>query len=234
MKGEPDIIFDPNLFMPFGAKVIVMIRPGVRTGPKNHSQRAAYPGIFVGYGETTNQGGAYRVFDLENRKIRTVSMNDCTIKEDEFPMRTRKEWRDRSFDLPVDFEPTINSFLNDAEWEKFGFDESQELEVAGRLRSENPAKWKDVFADDKDVDASAVQAPDLLDEDVLGQTDAANEDLDSRGEDTTIDLGGVTDEVIIDSQDSLPPKSPQEPMPPLEVDGTAIKLDSDTNNGIKI
>ena len=70
------------------------------------------------------------MYDIAARKIRTVSINDCTVKEDTFPMRIRAEWQDKSLDLPVDFQPSIDAFLNSNEWDKYDFDDIEELEAA--------------------------------------------------------------------------------------------------------
>ena len=129
-----------SLFMPFGCKAHVMIPDAARTGPKTHTQQVGWTGVFVGYGEATGHGGAYRIFNPETRKVETVSYNFVTCVEDSFPFRNVTEE-----DVPLSFEPTIETFADEAEWNRYRFSPEEEKEVLLDLSIGDPEKWRRSF-----------------------------------------------------------------------------------------
>ena len=139
MRGG-GFVHNMSLFMPFGCKAHVMIPEAARTGHKLHTQKVGWTGVFVGYGETTGHGGAYRIFNPETRKVETVSYNFVTCVEDSFPFRSVIEE-----DVPLSFEPTIETFADEAEWNRYRFSPEEEKEVLSDLSIGDPEKWRRSF-----------------------------------------------------------------------------------------
>jgi len=114
-----------NNFVPFGAQANCLIPPEKR-GPKTPGQKKSFEGAIVGISEDCS---AYRVFDLETKKIRDISFSFCVVSEGCFPFRARK--KDFEGD-PVSFFPTMEAFLTPHEWEKYKFSKEQQQDVIKR------------------------------------------------------------------------------------------------------
>ena len=133
-----------DLFMPFGCKAVVMIPVDARQGHKTHTQVVGWAGIFVGYGAATGHGGAYRIYNPKDRKVHEVSYNLVTCVEDVFPWKGAKD-----DDAPLSFEPTIDSFADEAEWEKFDLSPDEEAITIRHLAAEDPDHWESLFEEEQ-------------------------------------------------------------------------------------
>ena len=132
---------DMELFMPFGCRAFVMIPVKAREGPKTHTQEIGWAGMFVGYGDINGHGGAYRIYNPSTRKVMNVSYNFVTCVEDSFPFLHMK----RPEDEPLSFEPTLESFADETEWERLLLSPEEEEEAIELLSSHNPERWNSMF-----------------------------------------------------------------------------------------
>ena len=98
--------------MPFGCKVIVQMPASQRKGKKSLDQERAWLGFFSGYGEQTGYGGAYRVYHLKDKMVKTVSMNFCVIDEGNFPCKMEKDMIKEKHVLPIDSQMTKDALLD--------------------------------------------------------------------------------------------------------------------------
>ena len=143
LREEPTYAHDLELFYPFGCLVSVMIHTDQRKGPKHHDQTVAWTGPFVGYGLTTGHGSCLRVLNLAKRVICTVSINFCTVIEDNFPfLLTRDDL------VPVSYKPTPAAYADQAEWALYNFTPEEEDEVIAKLSKDHPNVWKSLFVPD--------------------------------------------------------------------------------------
>ena len=131
---------DMELFMPFGCKAIVMTPVKARGGHKTHTQEVGWAGMFVGYGDINGHGGAYRIYNPSTRKVTNVSYNFVTCVEDSFPFRHSTDK-----DEPLWFEPTLESFADETEWERFQLSPEEEEEAIELLSSSDPERWNSMF-----------------------------------------------------------------------------------------
>jgi hypothetical protein len=74
---------------------------------------------------------AYKIFDLEKRKIRRISFAFTFTHEGFFPFMSRCEWPVSAEEEPARFYPTRETLLDGAEFEKFHFDATDEIDVLG-------------------------------------------------------------------------------------------------------
>ena len=140
MRGET-WEHDMELFMPFGCKAVVMIPVKAREGHKTHTQEVGWSGMFVGYGESSGHGGAYRIYDPRKRKVANVSYNFVTCVEDSYPFLSSQ----RDKDEPMSFEPTFEAFADEAEWDRLQLSTEEEEEVIEQLSSSDPVRWESMF-----------------------------------------------------------------------------------------
>ena len=143
LRQEPTFAHDLEMFYPFGCLVSVMIHIDQRKGPKHHDQEVGWTGPFVGYGLTTGHGSCLRVLNVKKRRIETVSINFCTVIEDNFPFLLTYD------DLvPISFKPTPAAYADQKEWALYNFTPEEEEEVIAQLCLENPKVWKTLFVPD--------------------------------------------------------------------------------------
>ena len=84
-----------------------------------------------------------RVLNLKKRSIFTVSINFCTVIEDNFPfLLTRDDL------VPISFIPTLAAYADQKEWALYNFTPEEEDEVIAELSNENPKVWKSLFLPD--------------------------------------------------------------------------------------
>ena len=128
--------------MPFGCTVAVALTKEQRKAPKTHTQEVGWTGIFMGYGQMTGHGGAYRVMNPKSQKICTVSINLCTAIEDKFMFLLDID------DLqPMSFQPSAAAYADQKEWDKYGFTDEEEEEVLEELSRADPTFWASMFDD---------------------------------------------------------------------------------------
>jgi hypothetical protein len=140
LRAEPTYAHDLELFYPFGCLVVVMITKQQRTGPKHHDQEVGWTGPFVGYGITTGHGSCLRVLNIPKRCIMTVSINYCTVIEDNFPfLLTRDDL------VPISYKPTLAAYADQKEWALYNFTPEEEEEVIAELSMAHPKAWKSLF-----------------------------------------------------------------------------------------
>jgi hypothetical protein len=86
----------PEEFIPFGVLTVVAIAKKQRKEGKSITQKVAWTGACVGYGELTGHGGALRIYDPEKRSVKIVSRNLCTFNLDVFYWKEKRRlgWKD--------------------------------------------------------------------------------------------------------------------------------------------
>ena len=114
--------------MAFGTAATVYMPLERRTGGKHPAQRRSFKGAILGYAENMP---AYRVWDFEAQKIRSVSFNFTICHEGFYPFRDRKNWPPISIEDPECFSPVIEGVLSTSQWKKFAFDEEDASEILG-------------------------------------------------------------------------------------------------------
>ena len=146
LRAEPTFAHDMELFYPFGCLVIVMIANKQRKGPKHLDQEVGWSGTFVGYGLTTGHGSCLRVLNVTKRCIVTVSINFCTVIEDNFPFLL-------TYDnlVPISYQPTPAAYADQKEWALYNFTPEEEEEVIADLYRTSPKVWKSLFNPDPPI-----------------------------------------------------------------------------------
>jgi hypothetical protein len=129
--------FNLKHLVAFGTQVTFYIPPERRKEQKTPGQKKAADGVILGY---TEDSRCYRVWDIDNRKIRDISFNFCVISEGFFPFRSRRvRVSEKKEEEPLSFFPTLQTLLEEKEWKKFDFSEEEErivLEKNGILSLE--------------------------------------------------------------------------------------------------
>jgi len=118
--------FNLSHLVAFGTQATCYIPRERREGKKTPGQDKTFDGVVVGY---VSDMRAYRIWDIEKRKVREISYNFAVISEGYFPFRDRKTWPEVQEKIPVHFFPTFESFVDKNEWKLFGFSKEQEAEV---------------------------------------------------------------------------------------------------------
>ena len=72
------------------------------------------------------------MWDIKKKKIREISYNFTVISEGFFPFRDKKFWPDLQEKIPVFFYPSLESFLDRDEWERFDFSKEEEADILKR------------------------------------------------------------------------------------------------------
>ena len=112
--------FPYKLLLPFGVDVVVRRAPEQRKGTKNDvGAEVAYPATFLGYGEPTGHGGAYRVWDPKRKKVITASYNFVTANLGSYSWRNRQDFKERLLEMPVNMELTEEAKLVPEELKKY-------------------------------------------------------------------------------------------------------------------
>ena len=143
VRAEPTYAHDLELFYPFGCLVTVMITKDQRKGAKHLDQEVGWSGPFVGYGLTTGHGSCLRVLNVSKRGIATVSINFCTVIEDNFPfLLTRDDL------VPISYQPTPAAYADQEEWALYNFTPEEEEEVVADLSLAYPKVWNSLFVSD--------------------------------------------------------------------------------------
>jgi transposase InsO family protein len=117
---------DLERLMAFGTAATCFVPKERRTGGKEPAQRRSFHGVILGY---AGNMPAYRIWDLEIRKIRLVSYNFTICHEGYYPFRDKLNWPEEFFGDPENFTPTIGGVITRSQLRKFEFepDESSEL-----------------------------------------------------------------------------------------------------------
>ena len=117
---------DFEKLMAFGTAATCYIPKDLRKGGKEPAQRRSFHGVILGYAENMP---AYRVWDLEAQKIKSVSYNFTITHEGYYPFRDKTTWPPDFSDDPENFSPTMSGVLTISEWKKFDFDPADAEEV---------------------------------------------------------------------------------------------------------
>ena len=112
--------------MAFGTATTCYVPIERRRGGKEPAQRRSFRGVLLGYVEGMP---AYRIWDLEAKKIRSVSFNFTICHEGYYPFRDKNLWPPECMDDPTNFSPVVDGVLSTIQWQKFGFDKQQTDEV---------------------------------------------------------------------------------------------------------
>ena len=109
-------VFDPVYFIAFGTGCKVQIPAAQREGGKGPGQSKTYDGAVVGY---MKSGLGYQVEHSENKKTYQVGFTMITVFPGKYP------WKEDSEEGPKVFYPTFEAALDEKEWSKFNFNETE-------------------------------------------------------------------------------------------------------------
>jgi transposase InsO family protein len=118
--------FNLERLMAFGTATTCYVPIERRRGGKEPAQRRSFKGALLGYVENMP---AYRIWDLENKSIRSVSFNFTICHEGYYPFRDRTTWPPEWNSDPSSFSPIIDGVLSTFEWRKFDFDAEETGEI---------------------------------------------------------------------------------------------------------
>ena len=90
------------------------------------AQRRSFRGVLLGY---VDGMPAYRVWDIEAKKIRSVSYNFTISHEGYYPFRDKNMWPPECLEDPSNFSPVVDGVLSTIEWKKFAFDKEETEEI---------------------------------------------------------------------------------------------------------
>ena len=65
----------------------------------------------------------------KRKKIKEVSFYFSVVSEGYFPFLNKQNWPDREEVTPLNFYPTLESFLLNDEWKKYDFSEEEEQDI---------------------------------------------------------------------------------------------------------
>jgi hypothetical protein len=125
--------FNLSRLVAFGTQLTCFLPKERRPDHKGPSQSKSFDGVMLGYAQDCR---AYRVWDIEARKVREVSFHFCVISEGFFPFRKQTNWPEEK-DQPVFFFPTLETALDKREWTLFDFTAQQELEALRKVSVED-------------------------------------------------------------------------------------------------
>ena len=119
-------LFNLERLMAFGTATTCYVPIEKRRGGKGPAQRRSFKGVLLGYVENMP---AYRIWNLEDKKIVSVSFNFTICHEGYYPFRDKADWPPECKEDPEFFSPTVDGVLSTVDFEKFKFDpeETQEL-----------------------------------------------------------------------------------------------------------
>ena len=101
-----------KLMLPFGCLVIVRQPKAQRKVSKQPNQPAAWPGIFIGYGDDMGYGGSYLIFDGTKKEVKLVSVNYCVADESNYPWKSHPALNQERKKHPLFYSPTLEAVLD--------------------------------------------------------------------------------------------------------------------------
>lgn len=117
--------FNLNFLVAFGTMCVCYEAEPQREGGKAPGQKRSFRGAVVGY--VLNMS-AYKVLDLEKRKIREISFSFTFVQEGFFPFLSKGACGEEDL-RPVRFFPTREALLDEREWREYKFDKEEEDEA---------------------------------------------------------------------------------------------------------
>jgi hypothetical protein len=118
---------DLERLMAFGTAATCYVPKERRKGGKEPAQRRSFHGVVLGY---AGNMPAYRIWDLEAKKIRLVSYNFTICHEGYYPFRDKLNWTEEFFGDPENFTPTIGGVITRSQLRKFDFGPEDSAELA--------------------------------------------------------------------------------------------------------
>ena len=118
--------FNLERLMAFGTATTCYVPLEQRRGGKHPAQRRSFKGALLGYEENMP---AYRIWDLEAKKARSVSYNFTICHEGYYPFRDKNQWPPEAIEDPSNFSPVVDGVLSTLEWKKFDFDAQETNEI---------------------------------------------------------------------------------------------------------
>ncbi len=118
--------FNLERLMAFGTATTCYVPVEQRRGGKHPAQRRSFKGVLLGYEENMP---AYRIWDLEAKKARSVSYNFTICHEGYYPFRDKNQWPPEAKEDPSNFSPVVDGILSTLEWKKFDFNAQETNEI---------------------------------------------------------------------------------------------------------
>ena len=121
--------FNLERLMAFGTAATCYVPKEQRKGGKEPAQRRSFHAVILGYEEVMP---AYRVWDLETRRIKLVSYNFTICHEGYYPFRDKINWPAEFMDDPENFSPLFGGVLTLPQFKRFEFDAEEAEEVMSK------------------------------------------------------------------------------------------------------
>jgi hypothetical protein len=118
--------FNLERLMAFGTATTCYVPIERRRGGKGPAQRRSFKGALLGYVENMP---AYRIWDLQEKKIKSVSFNFTICHEGYYPFRDKNDWPPECLEDPNFFSPTIDGVISTVDFDKFKFDKEETSEI---------------------------------------------------------------------------------------------------------
>ena len=119
-------LFNLERLMAFGTATTCYVPIEKRRGGKGPAQRRSFKGVLLGYVENMP---AYRIWNLEAKKIVSVSFNFTICHEGYYPFRDKTQWPPECVEDPEFFSPTVDGVISTIDFEKFKFDTEETSEI---------------------------------------------------------------------------------------------------------
>ena len=119
-------LFNLERLMAFGTATTCYVPIEKRRGGKGPAQRRSFKGVLLGYVENMP---AYRIWNLEDKKIVSVSYNFTICHEGYYPLRDKTVWPPECKEDPEFFSPTVDGVISTIDFEKFKFDSEDTNEI---------------------------------------------------------------------------------------------------------
>jgi hypothetical protein len=114
--------YDLERLMPFGTAATAYVPVESRRGGKHPAQRKSFQAIILGYEDNMP---AYRLWDIEAKKVRLNSFAFTICHEGFYPFRERNNWSEEWEKGPQNFSPVADGVLTLAEWKKYEFSDEE-------------------------------------------------------------------------------------------------------------
>ena len=119
-------LFNVERLMAFGTATTCYVPIEKRRGGKGPAQRRSFKGVLLGYVENMP---AYRIWNLEDKKIVSVSYNFTICHEGYYPFRDKTDWPPECKEDPDFFSPTLDGVISTIDFDKFKFDSEDTNEI---------------------------------------------------------------------------------------------------------
>ena len=152
----------PEEFIPFGVLTVVAIAKKQRKEGKTITQKVAWTGACVGYGELTGHGGALRIYDPEKGSVKVVSRNLCTFNLDVFYWKEKRKMGWKDTESPASWMLTPEALMDPEEVRRYEFDDDVLMDISLNLADDTMLTAETNDQDQDDVEEQKRLPPAVL------------------------------------------------------------------------